>query len=67
MNKNKRWTVVAALRSWDNLNEALRTCTENFAEQCLKHEQGALARPSFLLRIHKRKNALRLKREREAL
>lgn len=63
----KKLTIAEALKSWHNLNEALRGCTEKFASDLLVAEMKGQRRHFIMLRIHKRITKLRTLRERKSL
>lgn len=52
------------LKTWDALNDYLRTCKQPAAEKLLKEELEGRARKMFVLRIHSRLNKLRAMAER---
>jgi len=56
-----------ALSTWDNLNNVLRDCNEEIAQQLLELELSGKKRPTFVMRIHCRCNRLRANRERKVL
>jgi hypothetical protein len=55
------------LKTWKNLNDALRNADEQTCDKLLKLEQGGRRRQQYLLRIHSRLNKARADREREEL
>lgn len=57
---------VNPLKNWTTLNEAIMQCDEAQADKLLAAELRGKRRPTFLRRIHSRKNILRAAREREA-
>jgi hypothetical protein len=59
--------VELTLETWIGLNETLKTCDEEVAQQLLKAETSGKARRQFLLRIHSRLNKLRAQRERQEI
>lgn len=63
----RKWTTDQALETWIGLNEVLKTCTEDEAQELMTAEQGGKARPQFVKRIHSRLNKLRYQRERKEL
>lgn len=56
-----------ALKSWDILNEFLKTSDEGQCLALLKEEKTGRARKQFIMRIHSRLNRVRAQREREEL
>jgi len=59
--------MASVLKTWTDLQEALRTMTEEECWKLLKQEQNGKCRKQFLLRIYGRANRLRIIRERNAL
>lgn len=55
------------LRTWIELNEALRKADERLCQRLLKEEQAGRRRKQFLKRIHSRLNKVRADRERAEL
>ncbi len=53
--------------TWRALNEQLPRMTEKQLDEALAAEVAGPARASHLLRLHQRKNTLRVARERKAL
>jgi hypothetical protein len=56
-----------ALSNWLNMNNALRTATEEECFKLLLHEKENRQRLAFMLRIYGRYNQLRAQRERMEL
>ena len=55
------------LANWIDLNEALRTASEEQALKLLTEEQAGRNRKQFVLRIHSRVNRMRAARERASI
>lgn len=53
--------------TWRALNQALPRMTEREVDEALAAEAAGSCRASHLLRLHQRKNTLRMARERKAL
>jgi len=56
-----------ALKTWINLNEALRSACEKDCKALLNEELDGRRRRQFLKRIHSRLNKVRADRERKEL
>lgn len=55
------------LKSWRELNQFIRTATENQCNELLDKEKSTLNRRLFIRRIHSRLNKVRADRERREL
>lgn len=64
---SKPATIANPLSSWVNMNEALKTLTEDKCWKLLEEEKAGQKRAQFMLRIHGRANKLRAERERREL
>lgn len=54
-------------KTWNSLNEAMQTATEDECKAHLKDEMKSSKRKLFVLRVHSRLNKLRAHRERKEL
>lgn len=48
---------------WNDLNEKLKTCSEEEAKELLEREVATKKRPYIIMRIHNRYNRIRADRE----
>lgn len=63
----KRIISNPALKSWDALNEFLKTADEDACEKLMTQEREYIKRTSFIKRIHSRLNKVRADRERKEI
>lgn len=56
-----------SLKSWNNLNEAMRNADEKLCAKLMAEERKGRRRKEFMLRIHSRLNKVRADREREEI
>lgn len=59
--------LTVALRTWRDLNHAVKDAGEDLCLHLLTAEQRGRARRPFLLRIHARLNRVRAQRERQEM
>lgn len=63
----KRIISNPALKSWDALNEFLKTASEDDCIKLMAQEREYVRRASFIKRIHSRLNKVRADRERKEI
>jgi len=67
MTVKKKTVADPALRTWRDLNDAIRDASEADCERLLKLEKAGRKRQQFVMRIFSRLNRVRADRERQDL
>lgn len=67
MKTAKKSQSHGALRSWKDLNNAMRLADEAVCQRLIEQEKAGKNRSNFILRIHSRINKVRRERERREI